>query len=840
MGNTSTKEARPSVGTSGRNGQGRDSLAGAVTLGGQSHLHNPSENLYPGGSSRHLRGSRPDLSFLGIGPAFERDGSVAERKETKQERDARRLARERAARIKERERSMREEHVDGGYLVTQGVYTGTEDFNKGVVRQLMIERRLAPFWKGLEDFSESWAEHQLMAAARGLPIPAPDEIPPELEYKLSPPRPSEEREAPEKNLKHLTVPIASRSQSYNSDTSSTTHPISPSISLQPQLPPNGSGSPATHLFRGRAKTMASLTASSKNSSPGEISPRELQLPKDPFVNGQPIEAYLYKNPIECPICFLYYPPYLNRTRCCDQLICSECFVQIKRADPHPPEHEQRGPNSPPPSNQANGQLVSEPAGCPFCVQPDFGVSYESPPFRRGLSYLPSHALSNTFTSPTSSTSSLASGNANSQSLPTRRRATSLSASSPTVITTDKIRPDWAQKLQTARAQAARRSAAATALHAAAYVNAMNNPGESRGMGSSSRRMLRQTTGHGSDSPTSQAGSVALLAERRPIAAERENDSPAESTSNLAPARASSRRNRMDELEEMMMMEAIRMSLASEEERRKKEEKEAKKEAKRREKEAKRAEKLARKNGLYSNNPSSTALDAAGSTAAGKTGRQLAPSMAAPGASTEKGKAVERPGSSAETPHNDPQSPGPPKLSLKPSDDDDDDDDNDLSSIFAPSSAAAAKRSHLRHISSASSSICSLAESTSGEPIISSSAPNSGNPAIESILSFRSLDAVIGDEDKGDSHTGQVEAVMKSNEPQQSVTDGTTPSSPSPDSELEAGEALGQNASSPSHGGPSLSKNENDIGDKELQPHSMEIIRKSNVMHGSDANLETAG
>ena len=33
---------------------------------------------------------------------------------------------------------MREEHVDGGYLVTQGVYVGTEDFNKAVVRQLMV------------------------------------------------------------------------------------------------------------------------------------------------------------------------------------------------------------------------------------------------------------------------------------------------------------------------------------------------------------------------------------------------------------------------------------------------------------------------------------------------------------------------------------------------------------------------------------------------------------------------------------------------------------------------------------------------------------------------------
>lgn len=40
--------------------------------------------------------------------------------------------------MKERERSMREEGVDGGYLVTLGVYTGAEDFNKSIVRQLQV------------------------------------------------------------------------------------------------------------------------------------------------------------------------------------------------------------------------------------------------------------------------------------------------------------------------------------------------------------------------------------------------------------------------------------------------------------------------------------------------------------------------------------------------------------------------------------------------------------------------------------------------------------------------------------------------------------------------------
>lgn len=92
----------------------------------------------PSYNSSGRRGSRPDLSFLGIG-SNERDVSAVEvRRETKQEREARKLEKERAARLKERERSMKEEHVDGGYLVTQGVYVGTEDYNKVIVRQLMV------------------------------------------------------------------------------------------------------------------------------------------------------------------------------------------------------------------------------------------------------------------------------------------------------------------------------------------------------------------------------------------------------------------------------------------------------------------------------------------------------------------------------------------------------------------------------------------------------------------------------------------------------------------------------------------------------------------------------
>lgn len=103
-----------------------------------------------GESSRSRnRLSRADFSsFLNIQPSSRdrhRDRQTApfERRETKQEREARRLERDRAIRAKERERSLREEHVDGGYLVTLGTYTGIEDFSKPVVRQLQVRTTLS-------------------------------------------------------------------------------------------------------------------------------------------------------------------------------------------------------------------------------------------------------------------------------------------------------------------------------------------------------------------------------------------------------------------------------------------------------------------------------------------------------------------------------------------------------------------------------------------------------------------------------------------------------------------------------------------------------------------------
>lgn len=139
MGNTSTKEQRAegrrprhldSRAFSSSGNSGPNSPANAPSAESSSHVY----------SSRAGRGSRPDLSaLLGLGSHSNENTQTSEsRRETKQEREARKLENERVARAKERERSMRKEHVDGGYLVTQGVYTGIEDFDKRIVRQLMV------------------------------------------------------------------------------------------------------------------------------------------------------------------------------------------------------------------------------------------------------------------------------------------------------------------------------------------------------------------------------------------------------------------------------------------------------------------------------------------------------------------------------------------------------------------------------------------------------------------------------------------------------------------------------------------------------------------------------
>lgn len=357
------------------------------------------------------------------------------------------------------------------------------------------------------------------------------------------------------------------------------------------LPSPSSAGPIKTTFKPRAKALAAaLSGGSRNASSTDLSPKEITLPNDPFVNGQPLEVFLYKDADECPICFLSYPPYLNHTRCCDQPICSECFVQIKRTDPHLPEHHPDGqardphqgitPEDPP------EMLISEPSACPYCQQPEFGVTYEPPPFRRGLvfsSMSGNPAYGTAMSSQSSLNSTLP---PTSPAQPGRRRTHSLSANAPNVITTDRVRPDWASKLTAARNHQARRAAAATALHTAAFLMGGN---EQRSILRPGRFSRRNTNNNNNNAQN----------EGEPELQNEGSEGPEPGVRGSS-RNQDGRRSRMDELEDMMFMEAVRLSLASEEDRKRKEEKAIRKETKRREKEERKA---ARKQGPYSGSAS---------------------------------------------------------------------------------------------------------------------------------------------------------------------------------------------------------------------------------------------
>ncbi|KAJ6623454.1 hypothetical protein B0H10DRAFT_2331382 [Mycena sp. CBHHK59/15] len=231
-------------------------------------------------------------------------------------------------------RAHHDDSVDYGQLVPQGVYSGPRDWNQSIAAQSIVARRLAPFYRPLEDYDESWDDDQILAARKEPPTQTP-----------------------------LNSP-------------------------SPRPPPE---------------------------------------PSKP-------EAMVYRGAVECPICFLYYPPNINHSRCCDQAICTECFVQIKRSEP------------------TATHLVSEPAACPYCVQDNFGVVYSPPPWRAGIGSEGSNSPWSD--SPRGSQHSIDT----SGPYPThKRRQKSFGADSPEVVLTDHIRPDWEAKLAAVRAAVTRRA-----------------------------------------------------------------------------------------------------------------------------------------------------------------------------------------------------------------------------------------------------------------------------------------------------------------------------------------------------------------------------------------------
>lgn len=343
--------------------------------------------------------------------------------------------------------------VDYGYLTPQGVYTGPRDWNHAIVTQFIVDRKLAPFYRPLEEYSDDWDDEQILAARREPP------------------------------------------DSDHNSTDAATHPDGP-------------------------KPLGQARRSSTPKEPCRIP-----------------EAALYRGAVECPICFLYYPSNINHSRCCDQAICTECFVQIKRIEP------------------TTTHLVSEPAACPYCVQDNFGIVYTPPPWRAGIG-------SEGMTQPSwaESPRGCQAHPAESSSAKKHRRK-SFGHDSPDVVTTDHIRPDWEAKLAAVRAAVARRANRRIVMR---QVGDRLIP-----VGVTSGRVHTLPSTDGADNGESENVSGTGSRRRRGGRA----NGPSDITQLLGQIGLGGQ-----DLEELMVMEAMRLSLMEHEEHQRKEEEKKRKES----------------------------------------------------------------------------------------------------------------------------------------------------------------------------------------------------------------------------------------------------------------------
>lgn len=403
------------------------------------------------------------------------------------------------------------ESVDGGFLAPHGTYKLNLDYNTEIVRNLIIGRKIAPFFTPLQDFDESWTDHELVTLLLQLPLHAletpfsdtdeVDDIDNHKIHKLANFYKRQEHKVKlaalisrvkdiqqAEETKYTELKLLKRSQ----DAALKGEGEKEQLGAKKQLlearkvlldgtsgtlgvvlgssTPNESAPEPFPSIRSAGSVPEATSAVSgppRSSSVSEKDLRELrELPSKDLL------LHLYRDASECPICFLYYPRQLNVSRCCLQPICTECFVQIKRLDPHPP-HEEK-----PEDEGLPHTIISEPANCPYCAMTDFGITYDPPrAIQTGINGIkPSQfAISTVLTIPEDSeaispTPMLDEGTPTPPAVIGKaRRRSSVAADAPGVITVDKIRPDWEQKLVSARNKLAKKAAAASAIHASNMI-----------------------------------------------------------------------------------------------------------------------------------------------------------------------------------------------------------------------------------------------------------------------------------------------------------------------------------------------------------------------------------
>ncbi|RCK56623.1 Protein SIP5 [Candida viswanathii] len=468
---------------------------------------NSSSNTPTTSSSTASKRRNTTSALYGVVSSHHRSGSDNLRKLKKQE------EKDRAQQLHYMQLIVRfDENVDGGYLAPYGTYKSNLDYDCDIVRNLIVNRQLSPFFTPLQDFDDSWTDDELCILLNQSPLHA-------LEPGF------EDEDEPDDIDNHKIH----KSSNY-------------------------------YKRQEEKVKLKSLIAKVKELQKDEEQRflEEKQAHTNKNCPSRDLLLRLYRNASECPICFLYYPKHLNVSRCCLQPICSECFVQIKRLDPHPPHDD----NSNQHANELPHTLISEPANCPYCASPDFGVTYEPPrDIHTGINgvrpadYKTSAPIFEGGSDDEDS-GEVAVGTPNQQVIgsptpppvisspqkKTMKRRGSLAANAPGVISIDMIRPDWETKLNSARSKLARKAATASAIHA-------------------SNLLLDENGGGGSSSRTASGSG-----------GRRRNDS----SSSRARSSTVGSNNGYAAVEQRMIEEAMRLSLIDEEQRKKKAAKESKK------------------------------------------------------------------------------------------------------------------------------------------------------------------------------------------------------------------------------------------------------------------------
>ncbi|KAG4096476.1 hypothetical protein H8356DRAFT_1275865 [Neocallimastix lanati (nom. inval.)] len=229
-----------------------------------------------------------------------------------------------------------DQQINYGSLVTKGIYTSTPEYDIDVVRGFILKKKLSPFYKGMEDYSDN-------------PYPGASSS-------------SNNQDTLNESTNQNLTSNNDNSINKNNNNDSNSIDVSKKKSLRRNSLSESRGRRSRHGSFSSSKFKNSYhnngnksdTEDSIYSSSPSFPSSTSSIKVEPGHSIYSKEEF-FKYPIECPICFLYYPRNINYTRCCDQPICTECFIQIKRTFQNP-----------------------EPTCCPYCVQPNFGVTYLSP------------------------------------------------------------------------------------------------------------------------------------------------------------------------------------------------------------------------------------------------------------------------------------------------------------------------------------------------------------------------------------------------------------------------------------------------------------------------------